>query len=228
MPPAVDTSAGAFSCAYYHITNIAKIIGEFLLKNDSMFIAFEGIDGSGKTTQAKLLTDRLTQSNIPHILTREPGSTEHGKLLLEALLRNGIDPMAELLIFCADRAQHYRDVINPALAKGEWVISDRSLFSTIVYNGYGMGMDLDLIKRIHQAIAVPPDLVIWLDVPLQIARENRENRGSLDRLDRRSDEFLSRVQKGYEESLSGKKCLRISEWGAIEDIHQRILSLIHI
>ena len=192
-----------------------------------MFIAFEGIDGSGKTTQAKLLSDRLSQSNIAHILTKEPGSTGHGKILAEALLKDGLDPMAELLIYCADRAQHYKEIIKPALAEGMWVVSDRSFYSTIAYNGYGTGIGLDLIEHINQAIAVPqPDLVIWLDVPVVIARENMANRGEGDRMDRRSSAFFNRVRRGYRESLSGKDILQIIQWGAIDEVHQAICKIV--
>ena len=192
-----------------------------------MFIAFEGIDGSGKTTQAKLLSDRLSQDNIAHILTKEPGSTEHGQILAGALLKDGLDPIAELLIYCADRAQHYKDVIKPALAKEMWVVSDRSFYSTIAYNGYGTGVDLGLIEHINQAIAVPqPDLVIWLDVPVEIAKENIANRGDGDPRDRRSTAFFNRVRRGYQESLFGKDILRIVQRGSMDEVHQVIYQIV--
>jgi len=188
-----------------------------------MFIAFEGIDGSGKSEQAKLLSDRLHELEIPHILTKEPGATDYGLLVYEAVMGRDLCPLAQCLRFCSDRAQHYKEVINPALQEGKWVISDRSLYSTIAYDGYGAGVDLHLINEIHRAIpARKPDFVVWIDPPLEFSKQQIKGRVGNDKLDWRSDQFWQRVRAGYRLALAGESYIRVDSVGVIEDIARDI------
>jgi len=115
-----------------------------------LFITFEGIEGCGKSTQAKRLIDHLKELVIPAILTLEPGGTRIGQDIRMVLLdtRNQIlSPLAELLLYAADRAQHVDEVIKPALAEGKWVVCDRFFDATVAYQGYARGQDIALIKR---------------------------------------------------------------------------------
>lgn len=117
------------------------------------FIALDGIDGSGKSTQSKLLCTALTQAGIAHAATREPGATEAGKAIREILLTGKDDkltPMAEVLLFSADRALTVAKLVQPALEQGQWVVQDRSWLTTLIYQGYARGMDLAAIERATQ------------------------------------------------------------------------------
>lgn len=115
-----------------------------------MLIIFEGIDGSGKTTQAKLLAEYLQAQGSLVLLTREPGGTPLAENIRELLLTTKLEAKEQLLLIVAARFNHYYQQILPALAKGKIVICDRFVFSTLAYQGYGMGLDLELIKDIHQ------------------------------------------------------------------------------
>jgi dTMP kinase len=167
------------------------------------FIVFEGIDGSGKTTQAKAIAEWLPTSGlIPEgrkvVLTREPGATPVGATIREIVLhgRDDLDPVAELLLFAADRAQHVATVIKPALERGDWVVCDRFTGSTIAYQGYGRGHDLQVIDQVNAISTggLEPDLVIWLSVDAQIAANRM---GGRDRFERQKIDFMRRVHQGY-------------------------------
>jgi dTMP kinase len=159
-------------------------------------IALEGIDGSGKTTQARLLgrDPRVT-------VTAEPGATTLGSELRGLLLDRHLPPVAErteALLLAADRAQHMAEVVAPALAAGRWVVTDRFSGSTLAYQGYGRGLDLgDLRRMVDFATGgVEADLTLLVDVPVEIARGRRAG-GADDRLESLGDEFLQRVRSGY-------------------------------
>lgn len=161
-------------------------------------IAFEGIDGCGKTTQAGLLADR-----IGALWTFEPGATGLGASL-RGLLLHGDQPTvgerAEALLMAADRAQHVAEVIRPALDQGRWVVSDRFSASTLAYQGYGRGLDLtelsDLVRWATGGLG--PDLTVLIDVPVELASERRTRAGSSDdRFEGQGAGFLRRVADGY-------------------------------
>ena len=167
------------------------------------FIVFEGIDGSGKTTQAKAIAEWLPTSGlIPEgrkvVLTREPGATPVGATIREIVLhgRDDLDPVAELLLFAADRAQHVATVIKPALERGDWVVCDRFTGSTIAYQGYGRGHDLQVIDQVNAISTggLEPDLVIWLFLDAQIAASRM---GGRDRFESQKIDFMRRVHQGY-------------------------------
>ena len=134
----------------------------------SVFISFEGGEGCGKTTQASLLRERLKQMGVPALLVREPGTTELGKDLRKLLKapKKTYSYEAELLLFAAARAELVKEVIGPALKQGIIIIADRYADSSVAYQGYGRGLDIDLIRRVNQFVTqgVVPDLTVLLDI----------------------------------------------------------------
>ena len=173
-----------------------------------MFITFEGIEGCGKTTQVKRLVNRLNEIAIPVISTLEPGATKIGLNIRRLLLDSGnqdIAPLTELLLYAADRAQHVREIIKPALEQGNWVICDRFTDSTMVYQGYARGQDMELIEILNEKASqdIRPDLTILLDCPVEIglARALERNEAFLDdsqdRFEREKKVFHETVKKGY-------------------------------
>jgi dTMP kinase len=175
-------------------------------------ITFEGIDGCGKTTQLRMLERILTSRSIPFVSTREPGGTDLGKMIRAALLNvspHSVDPLAELLLYAADRAQHVREFIAPNLVKGILVLSDRFYDATTAYQGYGRGFDLALIKQLNHLATggLEPDLTMLFDIEVatgleRIHRRSGEVAGDTeeaqaDRLDCEPQEFHERVRQGY-------------------------------
>lgn len=167
----------------------------------SLFIVFEGEEGCGKSFQSKLLYEKLCTLGIPAILTHEPGGTPLGEKISRLLKSNGdikISPMAELLLFNASRSQLVSDVIRPALAKGQVVVCDRFTASTVVYQGYGRGLDMGIVKSINDASTggLAPDITFLLDMPVGKGLA-RKPAGSLDRFEREQRAFHERVRQGY-------------------------------
>ncbi|MDQ3641902.1 MAG: dTMP kinase [Actinomycetota bacterium] len=162
----------------------------------SRLIVFEGGEGSGKSTQAALLAARLGA-----VLTREPGGTEIGarirSVVLDPVVGTLLDVRAEALLMAADRAQHVAEVIRPALARGDDVVSDRFTGSTLAYQGYARGLPVDELASLSAWAAggLEPDIVILLDVPAEVAvtRMKREP----DRMEAAGDDFHRRVAEGY-------------------------------
>ena len=165
-------------------------------------IAFEGIDGSGKTTVIRRVFDEMIHQGVPVVLTREPGGTDLGSRIRALLLDQGETMYAEteLLLMCADRAEHVRSFILPALAKGTHVLTDRYAASTLAYQGYGSGLDLAIVRNaIDVAIAgLWPDSTILIDVPVDAANERRASDvRSLNTIDRRDRAYRDRVRNGF-------------------------------
>jgi dTMP kinase len=173
------------------------------------FITFEGIDGSGKSTQLRLLGNFLRANGCDALLTREPGGTAVGVRLRAALLdaTGEVDPLTELLVFAADRAQHVRRVLRPALAGGKVVISDRYADATVAYQGAGRGFSDELISQIVQLATegLKPDLTLLFDLSIDesINRTARRSTGksssggTRDRLDIEHADFHTRVRDAY-------------------------------
>ena len=169
------------------------------------FISFEGIDGSGKTTQLRLLASYLQQAGCEVLLTREPGGTPVGNRLRAALLdaQEEVDPLTELLVFAADRAQHVRRVLRPAIDAGRLIISDRYADATVAYQGAGRGFSRGLIAEIIQLATegLKPDLTLLFDLSVEesIARTSRRVSGKQkgDRLDAEASDFHVRVRNAY-------------------------------
>ena len=204
------------------------------------FIVFEGIDGSGKTTQINQLykwligTDLIPENN-KLVITREPGGTKLGKsirsLLLDTSREKSPDSITELLLYAADRSQHVNEIIRPTLDKGDWVISDRFCGSTLAYQGYGRKLDINLIKDL-EAIAtqgIAPDITFLLDIPIEESIRRRMNRKD-DRIEKEGREFLSNVSLGFQalsEDSNWKKISAInSEEKIISEIKSEIKKLI--
>ena len=169
------------------------------------FITFEGIDGSGKSTQLRLLANFLKQAGCDVLLTREPGGTPVGNRLRAALLdaHEEVDPLTELLVFAADRAQHVRRVLRPALESGQIVLSDRYADATRAYQGGGRGFSPELIAEIIELATegLKPDLTVLFDLSIEdsTARTQRRGNGTQrgDRLDAENDDFHIRVREAY-------------------------------
>ena len=166
----------------------------------SAFITFEGPEGGGKTTQISQVVARLTDLGIPFVKIREPGGTPVGEYI-RAILKDPNMKMtveAELLLFQASRAELIKSVIQPALARGEFVICDRFYHSTIAYQGYGRGMDIDVVRNaVNLATGgLEPDLVLVLDIDYRTANSRTANRAG-DRFDDAPQDFHERVRKGF-------------------------------
>lgn len=180
-----------------------------------MFITFEGIDGSGKTTQIREVYTALKQQGYPIVLTREPGGTPLGDQIRALVLDNKssftILPTTELLLFCASRAQLVGELIRPRLTEGQIVLCDRYADSTLAYQGYGHGLDLTHLRQIlHFATGnLQPDLTLYLDLKPEIGLERRQRARLLDtedfnRLDAMELAFHQRVYAGYEELIAAQ------------------------
>jgi dTMP kinase len=169
------------------------------------FITFEGIDGSGKSTQLRLLADFLEQAGCKVLVTREPGGTPVGIRLRAALLdaHEEVDPLTELLVFAADRAQHVRRVLRPALEAGQVVFSDRYADATAAYQGVGRGFSAELIAEIIElaTAGLKPDLTLLFDLSVADSTRRTRRRGDGkqqgDRLDAETDDFHLRVREAY-------------------------------
>ena len=164
-----------------------------------LFITFEGVEGSGKSTQIQRLTKSLTIEGVSVLATREPGGTPISEQIREILLEREHYQMfdnTELLLYAAARAQHVTECIVPALARGRNVISDRFADSTTAYQGYGRGLDIGLIHLLNRVATrgLIPDLTIVLDVPVEIGLGRLMGR---DRLEAENLEFHQRVREGY-------------------------------
>ena len=165
-----------------------------------LFITFEGGEGCGKSTQSRLLLKKLEQRNIPVVLTHEPGGTALGDELRRALKRKRgsfISPQAELFLFVASRAQLVAELIRPALEEGKVVICDRFTYSTLVYQGYGRGLDLTAMEMVNNMATgnVNPELVILLDISPEQGLARKQS--LKDRFELEDLSFHRRVREGY-------------------------------
>ena len=192
------------------------------------FVVLEGIDGCGKSTQIEALrrwlpTSGLLATGAELLVTREPGGTALGAALRQLLLHPpgeaAPEPMAELLLYAADRAQHVEQCIRPALAAGHWVLSDRYSGSTAAYQGYGRGLDLARIAQLeHLATGgLAPDLTLWLELSLAESLRRRGER-TADRIEASGEAFLQRVIDGFAELAAGQGWRRVDASGAPEQV----------
>ena len=180
-----------------------------------MFITFEGPEGSGKSTQIALLAEALAAAGREVVRTREPGGVELAEHLRALVLDRILHPETEALLFLAARAEHARDIVLPALQRGAIVLCDRFTDSTLAYQGYGLGLDLELLRPLCRfaACGLEPDLTLLLDLPPELGLERRFNAAQLDlelevpdpgsgpgminKMERRDLDFHRRVRAGF-------------------------------
>jgi dTMP kinase len=169
-------------------------------KYQGAFITLEGPEGAGKTTQLKLVSKKLEELQIDHLITRDPGGTALGKQIRRILLNpeNPVQPTTELLLYQADRAQNIAEVIRPALEAGLVVFCDRYIDSTIAYQGYGRGLSFELIAQLNEVSTggLKPDATILFDIESEEGL-GRRHPGSHDRLEQEALEFHQKVRRGY-------------------------------
>jgi dTMP kinase len=196
------------------------------------FITFEGIDGCGKSTQLRLLENSLMSSGVAVVSTRQPGGTALGRMIRAALLdpaHGHVEPLAELLLYAADRAQHVREFVLPSLEAGRIVLSDRYADATVAYQGYGRRFDLKLIAGLNDLATggLKPDLTLLFDLDVTTGLSRVQRRGNdtaveaqADRLDREPSEFHERVRRGYLEiaAREPERFRIIPAAGSIEEV----------
>lgn len=199
------------------------------MKN-GLFITFEGADGCGKTTQIELLNKYLQEKGMKTLLTREPGSKGLGVKLREILLNypEEVSPTAESFLFLADRAQHIDCIIKPAVRQGTIVLCDRHTDSTVAYQGYGRGLDIEQIHSLNKIATggMKPDLTIVFDIDVETSMSRVGS--NKDRMESAGIEFFNRVRNGYLEIAKAEpeRVKIINSSDTIENIHKKVVELI--
>lgn len=206
-----------------------------------MFVVFEGIEGCGKSTQSRMVFERLQELDVAALWTRQPGGCALGLRLRAMLLsREGsaLTPMSELFLYLADRAQHVAEVIQPALAAGKVVLCDRFTDSTLAYQGYGRGLDLSMLQAMNETAVAGcrPDLTVVLDLPVRLgldrARVRNAEQGQSEsegRFEAESMAFHQRIRDGYlalaSESSAGHVVIPAD--GTPEEVFRRVWPAVH-
>lgn len=196
------------------------------------FITLEGVEGCGKSTQAKLLFEYLVENGFKAVLTREPGATNIGRTIRDALLSKDsgeMDARAELMLFAACRAQHVAEIIKPALGENKVVVCDRYVDSTMAYQAYGRGLPIGEVQRISDfsSRGLVPELTFLLDIPVEESFK-RIDRGKMDRIESADRNFHERVSLGFHEAAARypERIRVIDASGSITAIHQQIINVI--
>jgi dTMP kinase len=202
---------------------------------NSRFITFEGIEGSGKTTQIQMLSNHFEERGIDHLLTREPGGTPIGDQIRKLVLNPGnaaMTPTCELLLYAAARAQHIEQVISPALLAGRLVLCDRFKDATMAYQGFGRGIRLDVVDALHglETLSIQPDLTFLFDIEAGVAllrARTRDHTKSRDetRFEQEALEFHERVRSGYLEMARQEpgRFVVVDARGTVEEVHHRVV-----
>lgn len=169
--------------------------------NIGKFIVLEGVEGAGKSRQCAFLAESLERMNVPVVLTREPGGAELAEQLRKLILDPTYSPDAvtELYMYSAARRDHLNRIVFPALESGKTVICDRFIYSTLAYQGYGRGLDLDFIREVNARTISPlkVDLAMFLDIDPESGFKRKGGADSSDRLERESLDFFNRVYDGF-------------------------------
>lgn len=199
------------------------------------FITFEGIEGSGKTTQIQMLSNHLEETGVEHVLTREPGGTPIGDQIRRLVLHPGNATMTatcELLLYAAARAQHIEKVIGPSLAEDRMVLCDRFKDATLTYQGYGRGLSLELIHRLHalEGLTLLPDLTLLFDIDVATALDRARHRDATRKIDETRFEqedlaFHDKVRTGYLDlaQRESRRIVVIDAHGTMAEVHERVL-----
>ncbi len=198
-----------------------------------VFIAFEGIEGTGKSTQAKLLAEYLREKGRRVIQTMEPGGTRISLKIRELLLSiesKEMDHVTELLLYNAARVQHIKEVIGPALERGDVVITDRFSDSTVAYQGFARGLDLQLIDSLDMLATkkLRPDITILLDIDVRTGLARNKELGKSDRLELEDISFHEKVRKGFIQ-IAAREPGRVKVVdcsGSLDEVHQEVIKII--
>ncbi|MCX7403005.1 MAG: dTMP kinase [Planctomycetia bacterium] len=195
------------------------------------FIALEGIDGAGKSSQIAAIVDWLRTKGLTVVTCRDPGSTAAGDAIRAILLERQdilLSPTAEMLLYMAARAQLVTEVIRPALNRGDWVVSDRFLLANIVYQGHAGGLDPETIRQVGAVATetITPDLVLLLDIDLGTAAARLSR--PLDKLETRGNEFRQRLADGYrlEAAKNPERIRSVDARGSIDDVTASLLNVL--
>ncbi len=199
------------------------------------FISFEGIEGCGKTTQIQILSNHLEEKGIDHVLTREPGGTPIGdrvrKLVLNPAFRD-MSATCELLLYAAARAQHIEEVIRPALEQNRPVLCDRFTDATLAYQGYGRGLSLDMIRRLHalEMLSLKPDRTVLFDIDVRTAltrarARDRSKTADETRFEQEDLEFHEKVASGYLDLArrEPERTIVIEAGGSVDEVQARLV-----
>ena len=195
-----------------------------------LFITFEGADGCGKTTQLNLLKDYLTAKGYAVILTREPGGKGLGEKIREILLNydGKVADRCESFLFLADRAQNIETIVKPAIESGKIVLCDRHTDSSVAYQGYGRGLDIDQIKMLNNLATggKQPDLTLVFDVDIETSMQRVGN--EKDRMESSGKEFFNRVRNGYLEMAKQEpeRLKIVDSTKSIDEVHKRVIEII--
>jgi len=197
--------------------------------NNAKFITFEGIDGCGKSTQAKLLLEYMNKSGVETILVREPGGTNISESIREILLHSSSDQMGdrtESLLMTASRAQLTQEVIIPNMDQGKFVIADRYSDSTLAYQGGGRNLDIEWLIELNNyaTFTLLPDITFFVDIRSEEALRRLDS--NKDRIEGEGIEFQNRVRKTYHELAErfNDRYVILDGYGEIDDIHQKVLN----
>lgn len=197
--------------------------------NRGILIAIEGIDGSGKSTLAKKISSSLEQQGFNTILTKEPGDTKLGMQIRELVCTQNvaISPKAQYLLFAADRAQHFDELIIPRLQQNKIIISDRLSDSSLAYQCYGNGLDIEMVKEINawSMQNIVPDLTIFVQISVDSALERCSGRGALSVYEKK--DFLHRVADGFEDIYKNRKdVIVVNGAESSENLNQQVCKAI--
>ena len=199
------------------------------------FITFEGIDGSGKSTQMRMLASELRLRGLEVVTTREPGGTSLGKRIRTVLLdlQEQVDPLAELLLYAADRAQHVRTLLRPALEQGRLVLSDRYADATVAYQGAGRGFPPETVAEVVKLATggLKPDLTLIFDLSVAectTRARRRAHNGQVDRLDTEDAAFYTRVRNAYLQIAEAEpeRVRLVDASGSIDETHARVVDVV--
>lgn len=196
-----------------------------------LFITIEGMDGSGKTTQINKLKEYFENKGQHVVLSREPGGTEISEIIRELVLdikHKEMDFVTEALLYAASRSQHVRELIVPSLQRGDIVICDRYMDSSLVYQGMARGLGVEMVRTINDIATdkLQPDVTFFLDLEHSKGMTRKKNHKELDRLEAEKEEFHQKVREGYHQLLAEhpKRMIAVDAGHSIDEVHEAILA----